>query len=144
MPSLPVRLVALLLGTAPFAACSSGGASPNVTPEAQVSAEGDTPPRMVSSGRLAVPFTTMRVVGGPGGSARTPSTGASRQPFTIAVQIDEAGRPDLSTLVVEGLSNADHEAARRGIEEWVSRARFEPARRDGVAVPGTFRRTFGR
>ena len=42
------------------------------------------------------------------------------------------------------MSNADQEAARRGIEEWLSKARFEPARRDDVAVRGTFRRTFGR
>jgi len=143
MATLPARLVALLLA-APLAACAGGG-SPNVTPDAAASAEGETPPRMVSNDRLAVPFTTVRVVGGPAGTARIPSTrGASRPSFTIAVQVDEGGRPDLSTLVVEGLSNADQQEARRGIEDWLTKARFEPARRDGVAVRGTFRRTFGR
>ena len=142
MSAIPVRLVALLLA-APLAACSSGGgaSAPDVAPDAQVSAEGDTPPRMVSSSRLEVPFTTVRVVDG-----RTPRAAARamRDPWSLAVTVDAEGRPDLSTLVFTGIPHQDEQVTREAVTKWLLAARFEPARRNGVAVPGRFQRRFER
>ena len=141
MSAVPVRLLAFLLAAAPLAACSSGAAAPDVTPDAAASAEGETPPRMVSSGRLEVPFTTVRVVDG-----RTPRAAARayRAPWSIAVTVDAEGRPDVSTLVVTGIPPQDEAVTREAVTKWLLAARFEPARRDGVAVPGRFQRRFER
>ena len=59
------------------------------------------------------------------------------------MQVGGAGRADAGTLVVDGIPNADDEEAHRAIVQWLAGARFEPARRNGVAVAGTFRRRVG-
>jgi hypothetical protein len=55
--------------------------------------------------------------------------------LSIQVQIDAAGQPDMRTLRVTGRGAAEHRPA---IEEWILRARFQPASRNGEPVPGLF------
>lgn len=136
MPLLTRRLASLLLLLAPLAACASGGASGASAP----SPDADTPPRLVSPDKLPI-RTTMPVVGG---RSRPSGTAARPAPFTISVLVDTAGRADLRTLRITGLTDAnEEEQMRRGLVQWLQEARFEPARRGGVPVPGTYRRTYG-
>ena len=138
MSALP-RLVALLLAAAPLAACSSGAASPDVTPDAQVSAEDDIPPKLITGGVPRVPFTVMVV-----GDSRSPSQARTPRSWTMTVQVDSTGQADPGSLVVTGLTGDDLDVAYRTMEHWLKQVSFEPARRGGVAVPGTYRRTFQR
>jgi hypothetical protein len=57
----------------------------------------------------------------------------------VAVQIDSAGQPDLSTLRVTGLGASEN---RDAAATWVRNSRFRPAEQAGRAVPGLFEARF--
>src|SRR5688572_26678996 len=67
--------------------------------------------------------------------------GAQGRPVDIRVevQIDATGRPNIETLRVTGSGAADN---RDLIAAWLQSSQFEPARRDGRSVPGTFKTRF--
>ena len=68
------------------------------------------------------------------------SASAARRPepvrILVDVQVDSAGKPDMSTLRVTGSGATQH---RQVITDWISRARFAPAQRGGQPVRGRFR-----
>src|SRR5688572_165287 len=84
-----------------------------------------TSPKLISSPRPELRF----------------SRGSQARPVDIRVevQIDAAGRPNIETLRVTGSGAADN---RDLIAAWLQSSQFEPARRDGRSVPGTFKTRF--
>jgi hypothetical protein len=71
-----------------------------------------------------------------GGPALVGATPQRPVAIEILVQVDTLGRADLSTLQLTGQGV---EANRQVIRDWLSSARFQPARLNGYLVRGWFR-----
>ena len=126
-PARVRRLLSIVVCCAAVACASAGTA-----------ASRDVPPRLLSQGppvtlRIAVAATTTSRAAPPPSAA-----GQTTVRLSIEVDVDEHGRADVSTLKVFGPGSAENRTA---IQQWAAEARFEPARRDGVAVRGVYRLT---
>ncbi len=112
---IPRTIAAALLFT--LSACA---VRPGINPTVQQ--EELTPPTPISGG-------------GPALVGATPQVPVS---LDILVQVDTTGRADLSTLQISGQGV---EMNRKIVTDWLSDARFEPARLNGYLVRGWFRVT---
>jgi hypothetical protein len=113
---LQVLIAACLLSIG----CASGGAGSNAR------SSNVQPPRIVSrTGPLQ-----LRVSGaGPAGGTTI---------IDVEVMVDANGVPDMSTFRATGSAGAEN---RGTLMQWISEAKFEPGRRDGVPVASLFRTT---
>jgi hypothetical protein len=65
----------------------------------------------------------------------------SSRPFrgSVEIPVDVNGRPEVLAMRVVG--NMD-DLMKRDLQEWLGQARFVPAKRDGVPVPGIYSMKF--
>jgi hypothetical protein len=99
-----------------FAACASSGTAKGS------SASRVEPPEMISRTTFdLVPMSTSRPV---------------EMKVTYEVMIDKYGRPDMSTLKVDGFGASQN---RDGIARWIAGAAYKPAKKEGQAVDGLLR-----
>ena len=88
--------------------------------------------------REMVEFVPPRmVVQGPTPELRAPRTNAGRTPLSmkLEVRVDSLGRPDMTTFRLNGFGSSEN---REVLTRWVEGSMFEPARRNGHAVPAVF------
>jgi hypothetical protein len=100
------------------AACASSGG-------AKTSAAAVEAPRMVSRGS----YPALRINGA------MPS-GRSPVRLTLEVEVDESGRPDMSTLKLTGKGAGEN---RQAIQQWIAESVFRPGTRNGVPVRALLR-----
>ena len=118
MPNAP-RALRLSLHVL-LAACASGRPKPDASPDAAVAApspggERETPPKMIR---------------GPSPDIR------GSIDVTFQVLVDATGRPDMSTLRLDGRGAGQYRAE---LTRWIESSRFEPARRGDRPVAAVYR-----